>query len=110
MKDSRLYRTILLAAGIWAAAALVLRLVILKTAYGSDGLVPAGSHALLWMMLLLLAGFGTLTVLCLRTDRAPGTEACFPRGRAWDAGLLAAAAPAALCPGQSDSSVPELEP
>ena len=92
MVRSRFFRWIQLLSGGMAAAALLLRVVVLKTAYDSDGLVKPGSTALLWTVILLAAGLIALGFLCLRLNRLPGTNACFAEGDPWElCGILAAA-------------------
>ena len=56
-----------------------LRVVILKTAFDADGLLPVGSPALLVTVLLCACCFLGLLLLSLRLNRLPGREDCFSR-------------------------------
>ena len=78
MNHSRLIRPILLLSGIWAIGALGLRVITLARSFHEDGLVRVGSPALAVTMIYSLLGIGLLTWLCLRLNRLPGNEACFP--------------------------------
>ena len=77
MQHSRFSRPILVLAAVWAAAAFGLRSLILKRSLDVNGILMAGSHALLWTVLFSLVGFAVLAALCFRLNRLPGTNACF---------------------------------
>lgn len=57
----------------------VLRVVILKTAFDENGLLPVGSKALVVTVLAAACCFAALWLPATRLNRLPGTEACFPR-------------------------------
>ena len=78
MKRSDLIRPILLLTGVWALGGLILRVITLTRSINEDGLVRVGSPALAITMVFSLLGMGLLTWFCLRLNRLPGSEACFP--------------------------------
>ena len=56
-----------------------LRVLILKTAFDENGLLPVGSNALVVTVLASVFCFAGLCLLATRLNRLPGTEACFTK-------------------------------
>ena len=75
-KAAKLLRWTAVACAVFLAA---LRVVILKTAFDENGLLPVGSKALIVTVLASVACFAALWLLSLRLNPLPGTEACFSR-------------------------------
>lgn len=80
-----------LAAACAAALLALLRIYHLKTAFDENGLLPRGSLALPVTVLAAACCFAALWAFCLRLNRLPGREDCFP-GRSAGAFLRLAAA------------------
>lgn len=79
MEHTKAARTLRWVAVACAVLLAVLRVVILKTAFDADGLLPVGSPALPLTALAAACAFTVLCLLSLRLNRLPGTEACFSR-------------------------------
>lgn len=79
MKQSKTPKALCWAAVLCAAALAVLRVVILKTSFEENGLLPVGSLAQPLTVLAAACCFAVLCLLALRLNRLPGTEACFSR-------------------------------
>ena len=92
MRDTKTVRGILLFAGLWALAALGLRIVTITGIMDEYGLIPMRSPILPATVLFCLLGGAILLILCLRLNRLPGTEGCFAGPVGWQAGELLAAA------------------
>ncbi|MBO4212297.1 MAG: hypothetical protein J5878_06550 [Oscillospiraceae bacterium] len=66
-----------------AIALTALRVFHLRNFFDSDGMLPAQSSVLLITVLACAGFFLVLTLFCLRLNRLPGTEACFPQWGVW---------------------------
>ncbi len=77
MEHSKTAKVLGAAALLCAALLTALRLIVLKTAFDENGLLPPGSPALIITVLACAACFAALWLLSLRLNRLPGTEDCF---------------------------------
>ena len=73
---SRNSRPLWILAAAFAVCAALLRAYILKNCFDQAGLLAAGSHALIWLMLLSAVCFAALLWFSLRLNRLPGTNDC----------------------------------
>lgn len=96
MNHTNKIRSILLCTGIWALAALGLRVYTDLILEKSGGLLPLGSPLTALTVLLSLLGMGALAVLCLGLDRRPGTESSL-EGNSLRTGLRLLAALGLFC-------------
>ena len=80
MEHQKYARVLRLAAPLAALALAVLRIVTWKAAFDENNLLPVGSSHLLLTVLLCALVFCALSLLSLRLNRLPGTEACFRGG------------------------------
>ena len=79
MNRSKTAKLLCWVAVLCAAGLAILRVVLLKTAFDADGLLPVGSPALPLTALAAACSFAALCLLSLRLNRLPGSEACFSR-------------------------------
>lgn len=92
MEHQKYAKLLRMAAPLAALLLVALRIVTWKSAIDDSGLLPRDSKLLTVTVLAAACLFAGLWVLCLRLNRLPGTEACFPGGPVLSALRLAGGA------------------